>query len=134
MLICLWSTYDEQYDVEDCENEGDLEDYFPEDELDDSNTSNHELGSENDNDEELERVRNEKSRKEELNMDLVLSNAQTEGPVQGEGTSNATRVVREENYQDSDNAKSLSSESRSEGDGGKGEKNIKPKRISKIPR
>ena len=31
---------DEEYDVEDSENGGNLEDYFPEDEFDDSNTSN----------------------------------------------------------------------------------------------
>ena len=85
--------------MEDAENEGNLNDYFSEDEFDNSNTSNDELGSEDDGDKELERLRKEKkSRKEELDKDLACGNAQTEEAVQGEETSNAIRVVGDENY------------------------------------
>ena len=38
---------------------------------------------------------------------MVLVNAQTKGVVQGQGTSTGVEEVREEHYQNSDNAKSL---------------------------
>jgi len=111
---------DKQDDVEDGENKSDLEDYFPKDKFDESNTSNDDLSSEEDDDEELERVRKEKkSRKEKLTRDFVCANAQIEGVVQGDGTSNAIRVVSDENYPNFDNVESPSNESESKSDGEK---------------
>ena len=52
----------------------------------------------------------EKSRNEELKRDFLLINAQFEGVIQGEETSNGTGEVSEENYQDSHNTKSPSCE------------------------
>lgn len=66
------------------ENEGDVGDYFPEDEFDESNTSNSELSSDDDNDEELINVNKaKKTRKEELNNDLVTG--ETKGLHKGRG-------------------------------------------------
>ena len=78
------NTYDNQYDVKNAENEGDVGDYFPKDEFDESNTSNNELSSDDDNDEELINVNKaKKTRKKELNNDLVTG--KTKGLHKGKG-------------------------------------------------
>ena len=59
MQIYLWTTlnaYDDQCDGEDAENENESQDYFPEEEFDDSNTCDDEFGIEDGDDEELGRV------------------------------------------------------------------------------
>ena len=64
------NAYDEQYDAENTKNEGDVEDFFPPDEFDGSNSSNDVFGNEDDDD-EYKRVRKDnKIRKEELNKDI----------------------------------------------------------------